>query len=49
MKHKILVVDDEIDICELIELNLRSYGFEDIKFANDGKTALKSHKIGVLI
>lgn len=41
MKHKILVVDDEIDICELIELNLRSNGFEDIKFANDGKTALQ--------
>ena len=41
MKHKILVVDDEIDICELIELNLRSYGFEDIKLANDGKTALQ--------
>ena len=41
MKHKILVVDNEIDICELIELNLRSYGFEDIKLANDGKTALQ--------
>lgn len=41
MKHKILVVDDEIDICELIELNLRSNGFEDIKLANDGKTALQ--------
>lgn len=41
MKYKILVVDDEIDICELIELNLRSYGFEDIKLANDGKTALQ--------
>lgn len=41
MKYKILVVDDEIDICELIELNLRSNGFEDIKLANDGKTALQ--------
>lgn len=41
MKSKILVVDDEPDICELIELNLRSNGFEEIKIANDGKTALE--------
>ena len=44
MKNKILVVDDEIDICELIELNLRSNGFEDLKFANDGKSALEIAK-----
>ena len=41
MKSKILVIDDESDICELIELNLRSNGFEEIKIANDGKSALE--------
>lgn len=41
MKSKILIVDDESDICELIELNLRSNGFEEIKIANDGKSTLE--------
>lgn len=39
--NKILIVDDEIDICDLIELNLRSNGFENIKIANDGKQAIE--------
>jgi len=38
---KILIVDDETDICDLIELNLQSNGFSDIKTAYDGKSALK--------
>ena len=41
MKNKILIVDDEIDICELIELNLCSNGFKNIKIANDSKCALE--------
>ena len=40
MNHKILIVDDENDICELIEMYLHSNGFENTKIANDGKSAL---------
>lgn len=40
MNHKILIVDDENDICELIEMCLHSNGFKNTKIANDGKTAL---------
>ncbi len=40
MNHKILIVDDENDICELIEMCLHSNGFKNTRIANDGKTAL---------
>ncbi len=39
-EDKILIVDDEKDICELIELNLQSNGFKNIKIVNDGKVAV---------
>ena len=39
-KSKILVVDDEQDVTELIEFNLRSAGYEVVS-AEDGPTALK--------
>ena len=41
MNEKILIVDDEKDICDLIELNLLSNGFKEIKTAYDGKSAVK--------
>lgn len=41
MKHKILIVDDENDICELIEMSLHANGFENTKIANDGKAAIE--------
>lgn len=41
MNNKILIVDDETDICDLIELNLRSAGFEQIKTVHDGKRAVE--------
>lgn len=40
MNHKILIVDDENDICELIEMCLHSNGFKNTRITNDGKTAL---------
>jgi len=40
MKPKILVVDDEPDVIELLEFNLRGAGF-DVISAEDGATALK--------
>ncbi|MBM3845402.1 MAG: response regulator transcription factor [Verrucomicrobia bacterium] len=42
-KQRILVVDDEADVVELIEFNLRSAGF-DVVSAEDGPTALKKAK-----
>ena len=44
MNEKILIVDDEKDICDLIELNLLSNGFKDIKTVHDGKSALEAVK-----
>lgn len=44
MNHKILIVDDENDICELIEMCLHSNGFDNTKIANDGKSALEIAK-----
>lgn len=38
--HKILVVDDDEDIVELLEYNLEKEGYE-VKTASDGKKALK--------
>lgn len=38
---KILIIDDELAICELIKMNLETGGFSNIKIANDGETALK--------
>lgn len=42
MKNKILIVDDETDICDLIELNLLSNGFDSVKSVHDGKQALEA-------
>jgi two-component system phosphate regulon response regulator PhoB len=39
-KSKVLIVDDEQDVTELLEFNLRSAGYEVIS-AEDGPTALK--------
>lgn len=40
VKHKILVVDDERDILEILEYNLRQNGY-DVTTASDGEQALK--------
>ena len=42
-KQKILVVDDEVNICELIQLYLEKEGF-DVSTANDGLTAIEIFK-----
>lgn len=42
-KQKILVVDDEVNICELIQLYLEKEGFE-VSTANDGLTAIEIFK-----
>lgn len=39
-KSKVLIVDDEQDVTELLEFNLRSAGY-DVISADDGATALK--------
>lgn len=39
-KQKILVVDDELDVTELLEFNLKAAGY-DVQSAEDGPTALK--------
>ncbi|MDP4182637.1 MAG: response regulator transcription factor [Bacillota bacterium] len=41
MRPKILVVDDEVAICDLLKINLELEGYEVIT-AYDGETALKS-------
>src|SRR5262245_17637561 len=40
-QQRILVVDDEPQICDVVELYLRRAGFE-VETANDGETALKA-------
>jgi two-component system phosphate regulon response regulator PhoB len=40
MKPKVLIVDDEPDVVELVEFNLRSAGY-DVVSANDGAEALR--------
>lgn len=40
MKQKILIVDDEPDVLELIQFNLKASGFE-VLTAEDGETALR--------
>lgn len=40
MKQKILVVDDEVSICDLIKINLEAEGYE-VALAYDGAAALK--------
>ncbi|MCI0746635.1 MAG: response regulator transcription factor [Verrucomicrobia subdivision 3 bacterium] len=44
MKQKILVVDDEPDAVELLEINLRSAGYEVVS-ASDGEEALKKARM----
>jgi len=39
-KHKILIVDDEKDLCEILQFNLESEGFT-IDIAHSGEEALK--------
>lgn len=39
MKHKILIVDDEVAICDLIKINLEMEGFEAY-ISHDGKDAI---------
>ncbi len=39
---RILVVDDEIDLCEILKFNLESNGFE-VKYVNSGEDALKEN------
>lgn len=41
-KYKILVVDDEKDLCEILQFNLSSEGY-DIEVAYSGEEALKTH------
>jgi len=41
MKPKILVVDDEASICDLVKINLELEGYE-VSTAGDGEAALKS-------
>lgn len=40
MKQKILVVDDEISICDLLRISLEAEGYE-VSLAHDGRDALK--------
>lgn len=44
-KQKILVVDDELDVTELLEFNLKAAGY-DVQTAEDGPTALKKARDG---
>lgn len=37
---KILVIDDEIAICELVHMMFSANGFQNVKWANDGATGL---------
>ncbi|MBR2448452.1 MAG: response regulator transcription factor [Clostridia bacterium] len=41
MKYKILIVDDDVNICELLRLYLEKEGFETI-VANDGENAVSA-------
>ena len=43
MSTKILVVDDDINICEAIKLYLVNEGYE-VKTANDGEEGIKAFK-----
>lgn len=40
MKRKILVVDDEMPICDLLKLTLKAEGYE-VEISNDGRDALE--------
>ena len=41
-EEKILIIDDESAICELIQMNLEAGGYSNIKTANDGAKAVKT-------
>ena len=43
MSTKILVVDDDVNICEAIKLYLVNEGYE-VKVANDGDEGIKTFK-----
>jgi two-component system, OmpR family, alkaline phosphatase synthesis response regulator PhoP len=38
--HKVLVVDDELDIQKVIRMSLRMRGVEEVEFAGDGEECL---------
>ena len=40
MPNKILIVDDDVNICELLRLYLEKDGFDTV-IANDGRTAIE--------
>jgi len=44
MDNKILVVDDDLNICDALRVNLESEGFQ-VKIANDGVEALSLFKL----
>ncbi len=44
MDNKILVVDDDLNICDALRVNLESEGFQ-VKIANDGVEALELFKL----
>ena len=44
MRSKILVVDDEPDVVELISFNLRARGYETIEAGNGLKALIKARK-----
>ncbi|MFH1654330.1 MAG: response regulator [Pseudomonadota bacterium] len=45
-KKKILLIDDEKDLCELIKLNLESGGEYAVEIANSGEEGVKKVKEG---
>jgi len=38
--RRVLVVDDSVTVCRMVEMLLRKCGFDQIEVAHDGKTAL---------
>jgi len=40
MTHKILIVDDEVSICDLLKINLEAEGY-NVRYSNDGIEALQ--------
>lgn len=43
LSKKILAVDDDVDVCELIKVNLEKQGYE-VELANSGEEALEKLK-----
>ena len=50
MKHKILVVDDEEDLCEILQFNLRSEGFEvDVAYSAEEALELNLYSYSLIL